>query len=999
MVGRIKHWGLAGLAWIALAGGVSAGPLSSADPAWASRVWQMDDGLPGNEVTGVEQTEDGYLWLGTPRGLVRFDGVQFQHVSLPGFRSEGDPLIRGMTRTGDNHLWLALEGSLAVCFTPGPSNQFKTVEGLSHYRPLAPVEDGNGAVWIGYSDGSAWRIRAGQVKQFTAREGLTGVGYCRLAKDKGGRLWFAKAGRVGVFQDEKFQAKFTVREKVAQIAAARDGGIWVCTGWRLYKYGPGTNGPALIGQLIKSADGVEPSAMFEDRAGALWMGTSTSGLFRYDGTNITRVATSHESITSLMEDREQCIWVGTAGGGLDRLLPRVVTLEDETTGLPFETVRSVTEDAAGALWAVGESGVLARQERGRWSVVGTNTGLPNAVATCVTGGAGGEVWVGTYLGGLCRWRDGTVTSWKRADGLASDIVRALFVDSRGDLWIGLESNASVQRYHDGQFQTFPLPVDNPIRTMAEDRAGNIWMATSGGDLFRVTDNQLIDETRRYHSPIRPIRSLCTTPDGSLWIGYSGAGVGRLRDEKFALIGREQGLYDEYICSLIADGAGGIWFASDRGIFQVRQSELDAVAEGRARQVFSMTYGRDQALPNLEANYGYMPGVTRGRDGRLGFAMRRGLAVAQPARVRSGPATVPLRIERAVVDDRELDLGRAGSGLKLPAGYRNLEIDFTALSYVSPENLRFRHQLEGWDEGWQKEDSQRSVTYSRLPPGEYVFRMTARTEAPGWSSPEATVRFRVEPFLWQTWWFRLGGVMVLGMLFAAGVRQYERRKHQRELERIERHSLMERERARVAQDLHDDLGAGLTEIGLIGAIAQRDNVSAERAQTHLRQITGKANEMVVSLDEIVWAINPRHDSVVSLSHYFCEYAQRFLELTGIRCRMEVAKDLPEGLLTSEQRHGLFLAFKEALTNVVRHAQATEVWIKISVRGRWLRVTVADNGQGLAAPAAPAAGPGEGDGLSNMVRRLELMGGRCEVESTRPGGTSVRFVFPLPGEGGE
>lgn len=234
--------------------------------------------------------------------------------------------------------------------------------------------------------------------------------------------------------------------------------------------------------------------------------------------------------------------------------------------------------------------------------------------------------------------------------------------------------------------------------------------------------------------------------------------------------------------------------------------------------------------------------------------------------------------------------------------------------------------------------------------------------------------------------------MLAGLVAAWVSQRERRKHRMEMEQLERQTLVERERARVAQDLHDDLGAGLTEIGLAASLAQRQNTASDRVQQHLRQVAKKAHEMVTALDEIVWAINPKHDSVVSLSHYLCEYAQHFLELSSIRCRLEVASNLPACSLDSEQRHNLFLAFKESLTNVTQHAQATEVRIRIKSEPEGsIIIEVEDDGCGMnTRPTSPGA-----DGLANMVQRLEKIGGRCEVGNVPDGGTRVRFVFASGG----
>jgi signal transduction histidine kinase/streptogramin lyase len=657
-------------------------------------------------------------------------------------------------------------------------------------------------------------------------------------------------------------------------------------------------------------------------------------------------------------------------------------------------VRSVCEDSAGVFWVVGQTGGLARRENGTWKTLSSADGWPGAPAICVTSNPEGAVWIGTYHGGLYRWQHGRFTHLGLDDGLASDKVHSLLVDRQRNLWIALETPACVQRWHEGQFQTYTQPQDEfPVRAMAEDAAGNIWMAASDGLLLRVSGNALVDETRRTLWPPVTIRCLQATPDGTLWIGYAGAGVGRLRDGHFATIGEEQGLLDAYVSNLASDDYGAFWFASDRGIFKVRHNELDAVAEGRASRVFPVAYGRDQALPNLQANYGFFPGAIRARDGRLCFSLSTGIAIVHPERVQPNAVAPPVLVEAVAVDGHPLDLRDAGRGLSLPAAHRKVELEFTALSFVAPEDTCFRHRLKGWDENWQETQQQRRVSYTRLPAGEYVFEVTACIEAGNWSEPGAALPFRVRPFLWQTWWFKALVLVTLTGLVAAAVRQHERQRHRLALEQLERQAMMERERARVAQDLHDDLGSGLTEIGLMASLAQRQNLPLERVHQHLRQVTDKAHEMVTALDEIVWAINPRHDSVVSLSHYLCEYAQRFLELTPIRCRLEVARDLPTRPLNPDQRHNLFLAFKEALTNVVRHSQAAEARIKISTNANTLSVVVEDDGRGL---NDTTTGQGA-DGLSNMRERLEQIGGRCEFQSTPNQGTRVQFILPLPEAG--
>ena len=982
-----------------LAGGLAlaASPLPVSSD-WVNRVWQLDDGLPNNNITGIVQTSDGYLWLGTHRGLVRFDGVRFQRIPLPGPSEMTFGLIRGLSLLHGNELWLTMAGRVAVCLKEGETNVFTRSEGLSADRslvsPTAAVEGRDGSAWIGFADGFAYRIANKKITGYGVNEGLTGAGYCRLASAVDGQLWFANSDRVGLFRHGRFVPLIGLPTGPIWIEPARHGGIWICAGSRLLWF-DGTGEPSERARLPTDSSSIEPTAVLEDRSGAVWIGTAADGLFRFNGSKaIIRVETSHNNILSLAEDREGDIWVGTAGGGLNRLCRRVLELDDNSTRLPGEAIRSMCQDSSGKLWVIGQDGGLSRQQDHGWEMLGAENGWNGDSPICLASDLHGAVWIGTMSSGLFRWREGVFTHFGTNEGLASMSVSSLFEDSKGNLWIAMGTGASVQRLRDGAFTEFVHPQDEfPFLVMVEDAAGSIWMASTEGRLLRVDGNAIVDETQRALQPGIYIQCLHTTSDGSLWIGYAGAGVGRLRKGTFAVIGTRQGLLDNYISGIANDDYGNMWFACDRGIFKVRQEELEAAAAESSRQVLAVAYGHDQSLPNLQANHSYSPASIRTRTGQILFPMDSGLVIVHPEQAHLNPYLPPVLIERMAVDGSDMDVRRSVPEPILPADHWKVEFEFTALSFPSPENVRFRYRLANWDKDWQETRQQRSVSYTRLPPGQYTFEVKTCNDAGGWNNSEAALQFRVRPFLWQTWWFRTLSVLTLATLVFAWASQRERRKHSVELERLERQAVVERERTRVAQDLHDDLGAGLTEIGLAASLAQRPNASPQRIQEHLRQVTGKVNEMVTGLDEIVWAINPRHDSVASLSHYLCDYAQHFLELSSIRCRFEVPSSLPAWSLDSEQRHTLFLAFKESLTNAIRHSGATEVRIRIrSQAGGISTIEVEDDGLGIATP--PIVGPA-GDGLSNMVERLKQIGGRCEIASVPSGGTQVRFIFPCAG----
>jgi signal transduction histidine kinase/ligand-binding sensor domain-containing protein len=958
--------------------------------AWSARVWQMDDGLPGNSVSGVVQTPDGYLWVATESGLARFDGARFQDIAVPDPFRRPRPLFRAMSLGRENCLWLALEGGLVISLSPQATNLFTAKDGISYGRSWAIVQDQRGDVWISYADGSVCRIAKGLVTRFDGSNAPPGSGPCILASDIKGQVWFAKAGHVGVVRDESFQPLLTLSETVFALGHARGGGVWICAGLRLWHCNE--NGTAVLcGALPTDRSGVEPTVVFEDRTGAAWVGTSVNGLFRYDGTNFAQVETSHEEILSLGEDNEGDLWVGTGGGGLNRVRPRVVELQARESGLPVAMVRSICQDQAGVMWAVAQNGDLTRYTDSKWRTVTSQDGWPGTRATCVVGDGEGGVWVGTQDSQLVHWASGRWRVLGRGNGLGGESVHGLLMDHAGNLWIALDSPTCLQRLFQDRFQTFIQPQDSSvIRALAEDTAGTVWCGSGNGLLLRVEGDTLKNETALESFPqLRPIRCMMALPDGSVWMGCAGAGLGLWHNGKFAHIGEEQGLHDAYVCSMAADDSGGLWCAGEHGLFQVRLRELEAVAEDRAERVHSFLFGRNEGLASLQGSFEYAPGAAKSRDGRLWFPMRTGLAVVNPRGNPANRVPPPVLIERVSVDGRPAKMD-AERRFALPSAHRRLDVDFTALSFVAPENVRFRYCLEGWDPGWIDGGTRRSVNYSTLPAGRYTFRVTACNNAGLWNENAAAVALMVPPFFWQRWQVRAAGLACFTLGVIAAVRYVSFRRLRLKLAGLEQETSLQRERARIAQDLHDDIGASLTHIALLSELAQRDFDNPLKASGYIDQIFRSARALVRSLDEIVWTVNPKNNTLDLFIAYLCTYAPDYVQSAGIRCRLDVPVDVPAMPLPSEVAHHLYLAVKETLHNVVKHAGATEVWLRLRLAAETITLTIEDNGRGfqMADKAAPDA-----DGLGNLNRRLREIGGRCQQRSERGKGMATTFTLPL------
>ncbi len=319
----------------------------------------------------------------------------------------------------------------------------------------------------------------------------------------------------------------------------------------------------------------------------------------------------------------------------------------------------------------------------------------------------------------------------------------------------------------------------------------------------------------------------------------------------------------------------------------------------------------------------------------------------------------------------------------------MRFEFTALSFVAPDNVQFRYQLEGLDKHWVEAGTRRFANYTHVPPGRYRFKVIARNNDGIWNSVGDALAVTFEPYFWETLWFKLAIILGSFAGLCGAVVLVLRRRHRLVVERLEHQRALESERTRIARDLHDDLGVGLTEIGLLGDLVGASSQLPQTGREQLQEITGRARSLAASLDEIVWAINPVNGTSQSVAEYFFEYAQRLLGKAGIRCRLELTEPMPDGNLGAEDRHEVFHAFKEALNNIIRHSNATEVRVKLSAVNGDLCICVADNGKGFVEPG----GEGSRDGLVGMHERLRHLGGRCEINGASGDGTTVTFTIPM------
>ncbi len=999
-------------------------------------IWDTENNLPGSTVTDIAQTPDGYLWVGTYDGLARFDGanfVTFDSANTPEltqtrvqglyldtngtlwintFRGGLTSYRRGVFRkewpdqptfnlhtslvdSSPDHVTFVTQFGEVLEINPNQKDaQWQISAPPQGARPIYQCTAGDHQLWFLGRDGHILRYFGGKFSGLADNGGLAGRKIYTLVSDTHGQVWVGAQGEIAVWDGVRFCDETP------------------------------TNGNSII----------EPQDLFPVRSGAIWVWDGprlkemlgrkwVDDVPRWNGL----LGPASGRSTGVHEDRDGGLWLNHYGNGLFHITPQNqferLTMRN---GLPGDRVGAWYQSSDGSIWAGVDHGGLVQLRPRQFHVIGTAQGLPvrTALSVCENKGV---VWVGTAGGGLCCWQHGTLTTYPVGDNASANFVfsiypkasggawisagegedlyeftngveehaplevhgiKSLLEDSKGRLWMGTKAGVTLGMGQVRQFlstndQGIPLPA---IRALVEAPDGKIWAGSDDGTLFLCQPGKLTPFRAQDDLSDQPIYSMTVDAEGTLWIGTFRGGLLRFRDGVFKRIGLKQGLPADFICQVLDDGRGRLWLGTHQGIFSIAKAQLNAVADGQFKKLDYVIYGRHDGLPSLECSDGYQPACWRASDGMLWFTTARGVVSLNPNGLPHNQPAPPVHIEEVRVDDQPENLGNGE--LIVEHGSKQLDFLFTAVTFDAGTLARFRYRVDGLDSDWVDIGTRRIVQLRNLPPQAYCFRVIACNREGVWNTTGATLKFRVLPFFYQTWWFRflLAAFGIGAVVFAA--RRAATRKYRRKLAFLEKQRAVELDRARIAKDIHDDIGAGLTQITLLTELARRDPAQTD---ANLGRITESARHLTKAMDEIVWAVDPQHDTLAGLMDYVSAYAEDYLRLADVRCRMDLPVEMADMRVDAELRYNLFLALKEALNNIVKHAQATEVWLRLRTAGESITLVVEDNGRGI-----QAVGSGEedrlnsGSGLGNLGKRLAAVGGHCSIQSLPGSGTSVSLT---------
>ncbi len=777
-----------GIAWLlpcALRAGLDPG---KAITQYVHDVWTNERGLPQNSVIAIAQTPDGYIWLGTEEGLVRFDGIRFvtfDKRNTPELQSnEVDAIL--VDHRGD--LWLGMRGGGLVSLRRGVFKVFTTKDGLSSDSVQALYEDGRGDLWIGTDGGGLNRLRNGKFSVYKRANGLANDVVFSLCGDGKAGIWIATHGGLSHWSNDQFTNLSTrsglPSEDIRSLYKDRDGSLWM-----------GTSGGGL-GHLTSGGistytteDGLSSNriwSIFRDSSGSLWLGTGGGGICRFSNGEFSRFTVkegfSGADVWAITEDREGSLWIGTAGGGLNRLRDASFATYGALEGLSSNITLGVYEDREGALWIGTADGGVDRLQNGRITNFTVRDGLPDNQVFSISEDGNGNHWFGTRRG-LGKLSQGNLTVYPIQNGLSHDFVRCTFIDNAGQLWAGAQEGLV---HFDGdrlvRYGTKDGLSDAHVFSIYGDtRDHTLWVGTAGG-LNHLVDGRFRAYTRKDGLSSDVIFAMSGDADGTLWIATDGGGIDRFKDGKFVSYTTRSGMLDDAIFQLLDDGQGNLWMSCNRGVSEVSKNQLNAFADGKIRQISPRSFGVADGMRSAECNGGFEPGGWRLTDGRLVFPTTKGIVMVNPAHIiRSGPKPNVL-LERIVADKREIP---AGDLLSIPPGKGRLEFQYTATSFIEPNKIRFKYILEGFDKDWTEASARRTAYYTNIPPGTYRFHVVASNEDGLWSGAEAFVTLTLQPHFYQTLPFDAAlGLAVAGLLMAAHrVRLKQLRARERKLEAL------------------------------------------------------------------------------------------------------------------------------------------------------------------------------------------------------------------------
>ena len=981
---------IVGLAGICLVSAARALDPNEAMSQYLHDKWGDDRGFVGGTVYAISQSADGYLWIGTERGLVRFDGFNFTLIQRPIPTLPRTGPVRGLVSDVEGNLWIRFEGPHMFVYRNGTFEDVFTHFGLPEDTFTAMSRDNAGGVLFTELGSHTLRYRNGKFETIANATEVPGT-VISITETRDGKLWMGTRDD-GLYRMDNGHFSYVsgafANAKINSLLPANNGDLWIGTDAgilflnRVERAGPDL--PKPIGQL-------QILAMTKDRDANVWVG-SDHGLMRVASTGAVSFdqlsRNPGNAVTAIYEDRDGNLWYG-GSRGIERLRDGMFTTYSTNEGLPSESNGPIYVDSEGRTWFAPMSGGLYWLKNRHVERVAV-AGLQNDVVYSISGGDG-EVWIGRQRGGLTvltkKGDSFAARSFTQANGLAQNSVYSVHRARDGTVWAGTVS-AGVSRLKDGSFTNYSTAdglASSAVNSIVEGYDGSMWFATPNG-LARFRDGHWTNRAALDGLPSSDVRSIFEDSKHALWIATSG-GLALLASGHLEVPRNLPEALHEQIFGIAEDGLGALWFATSDHVVQV---DRDRLRKGSVNDSDVQNYGIEDGLHGVE-------GVARDRSmvsdalGRLWISLNRGLAFADRRSTLNNPTAVTVRIESISAGDAEVSLQNSP---KIGAGSQSVTFHYAGTCLFAPERVRYRYKLDGSDQGWSDVVALRQVVYKNLGPGSYRFRVVASSSAGLWNGPETTVPFVIEKAFWQTWWFQVSCLTAFALVILVSYRLWKYRLTRRLNSRFQERLA---ERTRIAQELHDTLLQSFQ--GLMLRFQTVDEMLPARPSDAKHVLEGALNRADQALTDSRNAIQDIRSSTPAALDLPQALNALMTELSdGVRAAKGEAPNfdvLIEGAprkLRPTTLEEIYPIARESLRNAFQHALATRIEAEITFGEHALRLRFRDDGKGID-PKVLDRGERAGHwGLVGMKERAKRMGAQFDIWSKPGAGTELELSLP-------
>jgi signal transduction histidine kinase/ligand-binding sensor domain-containing protein len=946
--------------------------------------WRNREGFSKGAITAIAQTRDGYLWLGTEFGLLRFDGVRTVEWQPPRDQPLPSTYITGLLGARDGALWIATFSGL-VSWNGRTLTRYAEVDGTVHKL----LEDQHGAVW-------ASRFALGRFWLCSIREGRTQCSdddrvriFAELFEDKAGRLWVGAGDGVWRWSEPRTPYLWgTEPNGIQGIAESDDGRLLMAVRGEVKR---------LVGDRVETAFRLPESVrrfqargLVRDRDGGLWMGTTGGGLVHVHHGKIDVFThadgLSNDSVGGIYEDREGNIWVRT-DGGIDQFRNPTVATVSSDQGLSNDRVISLAARKDGSVW-IGTFEGLNRWQDGVARQI-SGPGMPEHGVQYLHEDGRGRLWITTGLG--LGYLEATrfvpvhaTSSLTNAAGITED--------TQGTIWAAIREIGLIEVTSAGRVQERSLSSlgqSGWLSTiLADPSRGGVWLGFADGGVAYLNGDR-IQKSYGAADGLAPgrVTAFWFDRDSALWIASEG-GLSRLKNGRIVTLGSANGLPCESLQWVMQDESGAFWMNASCGLMRVPRADMDG-----AQTVHATVFDQSDGVRSSRTIGSYGPHVVRAADGRLWFTSgMEGVGIVDPTHLSTNTLAPPVHIEQVTADHVPHDMTSTDGVLRLPSLVRDLEIDYTALSFVAPEKVRFRYQLEGFDGGWQEANGRRQAFYTNLSPGKYRFHVIASSAGGAWNESGAALDLVIPPAYYQTNWFvALSVGLILALVWTAHrIRLGIVERHEQEITALNERLMkaQEQERMRIAGELHDGVMQEMLAVTMMLGTAKRRIVAQPDATAAIDKIQDKMIRVGADIRRLSHDLHPPILHEAGLPRAVQAHCEQFSASSGIQVSCEADESVQE--LSAGAALALFRIVQEALGNAAKHARARNIAVRLTRSNGMVAVAVSDDGVGF---DSDRPGSSRGLGLIMIRERATQLNGTFDLDSAPGRGTTISVAIPF------